>query len=150
LKLTILGCYAATPRTFTNPTSQILEIKNRLFLIDCGEGTQVQLRKKKSDFLKLIIFLFRICTAITFGLIGLVSTFTLLNRNTDLHSWAKGIKEIIKLQLRLANSWSNYGLHFHELESNESEIIFEDDKVVVRTIPLKHRIYTNGFLFEEK
>jgi ribonuclease Z len=69
-----------------------------------------------------------------FGLIGLVSTFTLLNRNTDLHSWAKGIKEIIKLQLRLANSWSNYGLHFHELESNESEIIFEDDKVVVRTI----------------
>jgi ribonuclease Z len=83
-----------------------------------------------------------------FGLIGLVSTFTLLNRNTDLHSWAKGM-EIIKLQLRLANSWSNY-LHFHELESNESEIIFEDDKVVVRTIPLKHRIYTNGFLFEEK
>jgi ribonuclease Z len=60
-----------------------------------------------------------------------VSTFTLLNRNTDLHSWAKGIK---KLLLRLANSWSNYGLHFHELESNESEIIFEDDKVVVRTI----------------
>jgi ribonuclease Z len=57
-------------------------------------------------------------------------------------------KEIIKLQLRLANSWSNYGLHFHELESNESEIIFEDDKVVVRTIPLKHRIYM--VLFEEK
>jgi ribonuclease Z len=65
-----------------------------------------------------------------FGLIGLVSTFTLLNRNTDLHIHGpKGIKEIIKLQLRLANSWSNYGLHFHELESNESEIIFEDDKV---------------------
>jgi ribonuclease Z len=79
------------------------------------------------------------------------SLLTLLNRNTDLHIHGpKGIKEIIKLQLRLANSWSNYGLHFHELESNESEIIFEDDKVVVRTIPLKHRIYTNGFLFEEK
>jgi ribonuclease Z len=79
-----------------------------------------------------------------FGLIGLVSTFTLKSEYRFTHSWAKGDKEIIKLQLRLANSWSNYGLHFHELESNESEIIFEDDKVVVRTIPLKHRIY--GFI----
>jgi ribonuclease Z len=152
LKLTILGCYAATPRTFTNPTSQILEIKNRLFLIDCGEGTQVQLRKNKIRFSKINhIFISHLHGDHFFGLIGLVSTFTLLNRNTDLHIYGpKGIKEIIKLQLRLANSWTNYGLHFHELESNESEVIFEDDKVIVKTIPLKHRIYTNGFLFEEK
>jgi ribonuclease Z len=152
LKLTILGCYAATPRTFTNPTSQTLEIKNRLFLIDCGEGTQVQLRKNKVRFSKINhIFISHLHGDHFFGLIGLVSTFTLLNRNTDLHIYGpKGIKEIIKLQLRLANSWTNYGLHFHELESKESEIIFEDDKVVVSTIPLKHRIYTNGFLFEEK
>ena len=152
MKLTILGCYAATPRTFTNPTSQILEIKNRLFLIDCGEGTQVQLRKNKIRFSKINhIFISHLHGDHFFGLIGLVSTFTLLNRNTDLHIYGpKGIKEIIKLQLRLANSWTNYGLHFHELESMESEIIFEDDKVVVKTIPLKHRVYTNGFLFEEK
>ncbi|WP_016990843.1 ribonuclease Z [Flavobacterium sp. ACAM 123] len=152
MKLTILGCYAATPRTFTNPTSQLLEIKNRLFLIDCGEGTQVQLRKNKVRFSKINhIFISHLHGDHFFGLIGLVSTFTLLNRNTDLHIYGpKGIKEIIKLQLRLANSWTNYGLHFHELESKESEIIFEDDKVVVSTIPLKHRIYTNGFLFEEK
>jgi ribonuclease Z len=152
LKITILGCYAATPRTFTNPTSQILDIKNRLFLIDCGEGTQVQLRKNKIRFSKINhIFISHLHGDHFFGLIGLVSTFTLLNRNTDLHIYGpKGIKEIIKLQLRLANSWTNYGLHFHELELNESEIIFEDDKVLVRTIPLKHRIYTNGFLFEEK
>jgi len=152
LKLTILGCYAATPRTFTNPTSQILDIKNRLFLIDCGEGTQVQLRKNKIRFSKINhIFISHLHGDHFFGLIGLVSTFTLLNRNTDLHIYGpKGIKEIIKLQFRLSNSWTNYGLHFHELESNESEIIFEDDKVVVKTIPLKHRVYTNGFLFEEK
>jgi len=152
LKLTILGCYAATPRTFTNPTSQILEIKNRLFLIDCGEGTQVQLRKNKIRFSKINhIFISHLHGDHFFGLIGLVSTFTLLNRNTDLHIYGpKGIKEIIKLQLRLANSWTNYGLYFHELESNESEIIFEDEKVIVKTIPLQHRIYTNGFLFEEK
>jgi ribonuclease Z len=80
-----------------------------------------------------------------------VSTFTLLNRTTDLHIYGpKGIKEIIKLQLRLSNSWTNYGLFFHELESLESEIVFEDEKVLVKTIPLKHRVYTNGFLFQEK
>jgi len=152
LKLTILGCYAATPRTFTNPTSQILEIKNRIFLIDCAEGTQVQLRKNKIRFSQINrIFISHLHGDHFFGLIGLVSTFTLLNRTTDLHIYGpKGIQEIIKLQLRLSNSWPKYGLFFHELESNESEIIFEDEKVVVKTIPLKHRVYTNGFLFQEK
>lgn len=152
MKLTILGCYAATPRTFTNPTSQILEIKNRIFLIDCAEGTQVQLRKNKIRFSKINhIFISHLHGDHFFGLIGLVSTFTLLNRTTDLHIYGpKGIQEIIKLQLRLSNSWTNYGLFFHELESNESEVIFEDEKVLVKTIPLKHRVYTNGFLFQEK
>ena len=152
MKLTILGCYAATPRTFTNPTSQLLEIKNRLFLIDCGEGTQVQLRKNKIKFSKINhIFISHLHGDHFFGLVGLVSTFSLLNRITDLHIYGpKGIKEIIMLQLRLSNSWTNYGLFFHELESKESEIIFEDDKVLVKTIPLKHRVYTNGFLFQEK
>jgi len=152
LKLTILGCYAATPRTLTNPTSQVLEIKNRLFLIDCGEGTQVQLRKNKIKFSKINqIFISHLHGDHFFGLIGLISTFSLLNRNNDLHIYGpKGIKEIIKLQLRLSNSWPNFGLHFHELENKESEVIYEDDKVLVKTIPLKHRVYTNGFLFQEK
>jgi ribonuclease Z len=152
MKLTILGCYAATPRTLTNPTSQVLEIKNRLFLIDCGEGTQVQLRKNKIKFSKISqIFISHLHGDHFFGLIGLISTFSLLNRNNDLHIYGpKGIKEIIKLQLRLSNSWPNFELHFHELTNIESEIIYEDDKVLVKTIPLKHRIYTNGFLFQEK
>jgi ribonuclease Z len=152
LKLTILGCYAATPRTFTNPTSQLLEIKNRLFLIDCGEGTQVQLRKNKIKFSKINhIFISHLHGDHFYGLIGLISTFSLLNRNNDLAIYGpKGIKEIILLQLRLSNSWPNFGLHFHELTSNQSELIYEDDKVMVKTIPLKHRVYTNGFLFQEK
>ena len=152
MNLTILGCYAATPRTFTNPTSQVLEIRNRLFLIDCGEGTQVQLRKNKIRFSRINhIFISHLHGDHFFGLVGLVSTFMLLNRTTDLHIYGpKGIKEIINLQLRLSNSWPNYGLFFHELEATESEIIFEDEKVIVSTIPLKHRIYTNGFLFKEK
>ena len=152
MKLTILGCYAATPRTFTNPTSQILEIKNRLFLIDCGEGTQVQLRKNKIKFSKINhVFISHLHGDHFFGLIGLVSTFSLLGRTTELHIHGpKGIKEIITMQLRLSNSWTNYDLIFHELHSKESEIIYEDDKVLVKTIPLHHRVYTNGFLFQEK
>ncbi len=152
MKLTILGCYAATPRTITNPTSQVLEIKNRMFLIDCGEGTQVQLRKNKIKFSKINqVFISHLHGDHFFGLIGLISTFSLLGRTTDLHIYGpKGIKEIILLQLRLSNSWTNYDLYFHELESEVSETIFEDEKVVVTTIPLKHRVYTNGFLFQEK
>lgn len=152
MNLTILGCYAATPRTFTNPTSQVLDIRNRLFLIDCGEGTQVQLRKNKIRFSKINhIFISHLHGDHFYGLVGLVSTFMLLNRTQDLHIYGpKGIKEVITLQLRLANSWAEYGLFFHELESTESEVIYEDDKVLVKTIPLKHRIYTNGFLFQEK
>jgi ribonuclease Z len=152
LNLTILGCYAATPRTFTNPTAQVLDIKNRLFLIDCGEGTQVQLRKNKIKFSKINhIFISHLHGDHFFGLVGLVSTFMLLNRTTDLHIYGPaGIKEIIKLQLKLSNSWPNFNLFFHELTNVNSEVVFEDEKVIVKTIPLKHRVYTNGFLFVEK
>jgi ribonuclease Z len=152
MKLTLLGCYAATPRTITNPTAQVLEIRNRMFLIDCGEGTQVQLRKNKLKFSKINhIFISHLHGDHLYGLVGLISTFMLLNRQTDLHVYGpKGIKEIILLQLRYSNSFTGYNLYFHELESKESEVIFEDEKVIVKTIPLQHRIYTNGFLFQEK
>lgn len=152
MKLTILGCYSATPRVLTNPTSQVLEIKNHMFLIDCGEGTQVQLRKHKIKFNRIKhIFISHLHGDHFFGLAGLISTFRLLTRETDLHIYGpKGIKEVITLQMKLADSWTNYRLFFHELESDTSELIFEDDDVEVYTIPLKHRVYTNGFLFKEK
>lgn len=152
MKLHILGCYSATPRTFTNPTSQVLEIRNHLFLIDCGEGTQVQLRKHRIKFSRIKhIFISHLHGDHFFGLPGLISTFRLLGREAELHIYGpKGIKEAVTLLLKLGDSWTNYPLLFHELESNESEVLFEDGKVRVKTIPLNHRIYTNGFLFEEK
>lgn len=152
MKLTILGCHSATPRIETNPTAQVLEIKNNIFLIDCGEGTQVQLRRNKVKFSRIKhIFISHLHGDHFFGLVGLISTFRLLTRETDLHIYGpKGLKEIITLQLKLGNSWTNYKLIFHELTSKESELIYEDDKVTVHTIPLKHRVYTNGFLFKEK
>lgn len=152
MKLTILGCYSATPRALTNTTSQVLEISNHMFLIDCGEGTQVQLRKNKIKFSRIKhIFISHLHGDHFFGLVGLISTFRLLTREADLHIYGpEGIKEVITLQMKLADSWTNYNLIIHELKSKESELIFEDDSVEVYTIPLDHRIYTNGFLFKEK
>lgn len=152
LKLTILGCHSATPRVNAHPTAQFLEIKNHHFLIDCGEGTQVQLRKYGVKFSKIKhIFISHLHGDHFYGLVGLISTFRLLNREAELHIYGpKGLKEIITLQLKLSNSWTQYPLLFHELNATESELIFEDATVEVHTIPLDHRVYTNGFLFREK
>lgn len=123
-----------------------------MFLIDCAEGTQVQLRKHKIKFSKINhIFISHLHGDHFYGLIGLVSTYMLLGRVSDLHIYGpKGVKEIILLQLKLSESYTAYNLFFHELSSKEPEIIFEDDAVRVTTIPLKHRVYTNGYLFQEK
>ncbi len=152
MKLNILGCHSATPLENAHTTSQVLEVKDHIFLIDCGEGTQIQLRNQKIKFSRIKhIFISHLHGDHFYGLVGLVSTFRLLGRTADLHIYGpKGIKEVITLQLKLANSWTNYNLFFHELEQEESVLIFEDDSLRVHTIPLDHRVYTNGFLFEEK
>lgn len=152
MKLTILGCYSATPRISAHTTSQVLESRGHTFLIDCGEGTQMELRKHKVKFNQIKhIFISHLHGDHCFGLIGLISTFRLLNREAELHIYGpKGIKDLIMLQLKLSKSWIDFKLVFHELTSFDSELIFEDDKIAINTIPLDHRVYTNGFLFKEK
>ncbi|SMC88673.1 ribonuclease Z [Moheibacter sediminis] len=152
LKLTILGFNSAIPKKKSAPTAQLLEIANRHFLIDCGEGTQVQLRKAKAKFSKINhIFISHLHGDHVFGLIGLISTLQLLGKETPLWIFGpKGIKDFIMNQLRHTQSNCSFELSFKELESKHSELIFEDDKVKVFTIPLNHRIYTNGYLFKEK
>lgn len=152
INLTILGCHSATPRINAFPTAQYLEINNRHFLIDCGEGTQRQMRKYKVGFSKINhIFISHLHGDHFYGLVGLLSTFGILNREKELHIFGpKGIKEVTLLQLKISQSHAKYPMIFHELSSKESELIFEDDKVSVRTIPLRHRVYTNGYLFTEK
>lgn len=152
MKLTILGFNSAIPKKKSAPTAQLLEISNRYFLIDCGEGTQVQLRKAKAKFSKINhIFISHLHGDHVFGLVGLISTLQLLGKETPLYIFGpKGIKDFIMNQLRHTQSNCSFELNFTELESNESELIFEDDKVEVITIPLNHRIYTNGYLFREK
>ena len=152
LQLTILGCHSATPRVNAFPTSQYLEINNRHFIIDCGEGTQRQMRKYKVGFSKINhIFISHLHGDHFYGLVGLLSTYGILNREKELHIYGpKGIKNVTLLQLKISQSHAKYSMVFHELSSTESKLIFEDENVSVRTIPLKHRVYTNGYLFTEK
>ena len=148
--LTILGCHSATPRENNHTSSQLLKINEKLFLIDCGEGTQIQLRRANVKFSKIKhIFISHLHGDHFYGLVGLISTMRLLGRKDELNIYGpKGIKEVITLQLKLSNSWTEYPLLFHELMSTKSEIIYKDDFLTVKTIPLDHRVYTNGFLFK--
>lgn len=152
IRLTILGCYAAAPGSFKNPTSQVLEIRNHLFLIDCGEGTQVALRRNRIKFSRIKhIFISHLHGDHFFGLMGVITTFSLLKRTAPLTVYGpKGMKDIVLLQLKLTKGFTSYELRFCELESKDPTTIYEDEKVKVTTIPLKHRIYTNGYFFEEK
>ena len=152
MQLTILGCNAATPRKNAQTTAQLLEINGQMVLIDCGEGTQIQLRKLGIKFARIQhIFISHLHGDHFYGLIGLISTFRLLGRTADLHVYGpKGIKEVITLQLKLAKSWTDYNLFFHELEEEAPTLILDHEKFTVETLPLDHRVYTNGYLFREK
>ncbi len=152
MKLHILGCHSATPRSLVFPSSQILEINNELLLIDAGEGMQIQLRKYKHKFNKIkYIFISHLHGDHFFGLVGFLSTLRLLGREKEIHIYAPvGLKEIIELQFKITQTDINYPLYFHELSVPDTEKILDTDKFEISTIPLKHRIYTNGYLFREK
>jgi ribonuclease Z len=152
IRLTILGCHSATPRVNAFPTSQYLEINNNHFLVDCGEGTQRQMRKYKVGFSKINhIFISHLHGDHFYGLVGLLSTYGILSREKDMHIFGpKGIRNATLQMLKISESHAKFKMVFHELSSKESELIYEDDRVSVRTIPLTHRVYTNGYLFIEK
>ncbi len=150
--LTILGFNSAIPTVNSAPTAQLLEMEERHFLIDCGEGTQVQLRKAKSRFSKINhIFISHLHGDHCFGLPGLIASFRLLGRETPMHIYGpKGIAEMLETIFRLTETHRGFEIIYHELSSKQSEKIYEDKRVEVLTIPLKHRIYCNGYLFREK
>lgn len=150
--LTILGFNSAIPTVNSAPTAQFLEMEERAFLIDCGEGTQVQLRKAKARFSKINhVFISHLHGDHCFGLPGLIASFRLLGRETPLHIYGpKGIKEMLETIFRITETHKGFELVYHELESKKSVKIFEDSRIEVFTIPLNHRIYCNGYLFREK
>lgn len=124
----------------------------RCFLIDCGEGTQVQLRKAKAKFSKINhIFISHLHGDHCFGLPGLIASFRLLGRDQELHVYGpKGIKKMLETIFEITETHRGFQIVYHELEGDQSQKVYEDDKLEVWTIPLDHRIYCNGYLFREK
>jgi ribonuclease Z len=151
-EVTILGCGSAAPTTRFNPSAQVLNINEHLLLIDCGEGTQMQMRKYKIHFQKIDhIFISHLHGDHVFGLMGYLSTQHLLGRTKELHLYAPSeLEQIIQVQLNASETYLRFPLKIHSLISKEAEVILENNVVTVTTIPLKHRIYCNGFLFKEK
>lgn len=148
----ILGCGSALPTTRHFATSQIVNVRDKLFMIDCGEGTQLQFRKTHLKFSRLNhIFISHLHGDHCFGILGLVSTFGLLGRTADLHIHSpKGAKELFTPMLDFFCKHLPYNVCFHEFGTDEAVTIYEDRSLTVTTIPLKHRIPCCGFLFAEK
>ncbi len=150
--VTILGSNSAIPTLKRNPTSQLLNHNERLFLIDCAEGTQIQLRRSHIRMQRINhIFISHLHGDHFFGLIGLISSMHLLGRTKELHLFAPPqLEDIIDIQLNASQTELNYPLIFHPINPDANETIYEDDKLIISTIPLNHRIPTCGFLFKEK
>ena len=150
--LTILGSSSATPTSERNPTSQLLNHAEKLFLIDCGEGTQVSLRRMHIHFQRIkYIFISHLHGDHFFGLIGLISSMHLLGRTKPLYVFGPPqLKEILEIQLQASQTTLLYPLEFHATQAENMELIFEDELISVSSFPMLHRIPTTGFLFKEK
>lgn len=148
--VTILGSSSALPTSKRFPTAHLFNSNERFFLIDCGEGTQIQLRRFHLRFAKINhIFISHLHGDHYFGLYGLISTFSLMGRKKPLHIYAHiELKKLLNCQF--ANNNIGFELIFHEIPKNTTTLLYEDKVLRVRTFPLKHRLAANGFLFKEK
>lgn len=151
-ELHILGCGSALPTTRHFATSQVVNLRDKLFMIDCGEGAQMQLRKSRLKFSRLNhIFISHLHGDHCFGLMGLISTFGLLGRTAELHIHSpKGLEELLAPMLNFFCHTLAYKVIFHEFDTRQASVIYEDRSMTVTTIPLRHRIPCCGFLFAEK
>lgn len=151
-ELHILGCGSALPTTRHFATSQVVNLRDKLFMIDCGEGAQMQLRKSRLKFSRLNhIFISHLHGDHCFGLMGLISTFGLLGRTAELHIHSpKGLEELLTPMLNFFCHTLAYKVIFHEFDTRQTSVVYEDRSMTVTTIPLRHRIPCCGFLFAEK
>ncbi len=149
LAVTILGNNSALPAFDRHPTSQVVTMEDQIFLVDCGEGTQMQMAKYKVRRSKInYIFISHLHGDHYFGLIGLLTSMGLLGRTQDLHIYAPApLQDIIGLQLRVADIHLPYALHFHTLEGDG--VIVREPKLEVSCFPVYHRIECWGFIFRE-
>ena len=151
-ELYILGCGSALPTTRHFPTSQVLNVRDKLYMIDCGEGAQLQFRKSRLKFSRLNhIFISHLHGDHCFGLWGLISTLNLLGRTAELHIYSpRGLEALLLPTLAFFNRQMTYRVLFHEFDTDKPSLVYEDRSLTVTTIPLRHRIPCCGFLFAEK
>lgn len=148
----ILGSGSATPTAVRNPSAQVLNIHERLFLIDCGEGAQMQMRKCRVKHQRINhIFISHLHGDHYLGLAGLIFTMHLLGRKNSLHVYANPeLETILSLQLKVSETVLLFPLIFHPIVAGAAGVIFEDDATEVTAFPLQHRVPTHGFVFREK
>ena len=148
----ILGCGSALPTLHHNASAQVVEIRGKLFLVDCGEGTQVQLRRSHLRFTKIsAVFITHLHGDHCFGLIGMLSTFGLLGRTARLAIYAPAaLEDMLKQQMQLFCHDFDYEVDFHAVDTSQQQVIYEDCSLTVETIPLEHRMPCCGYLFREK
>lgn len=151
-KIRILGCGSALPTLKHFASSQIIEVRDKTFMVDCGEGTQIQVRRARIHFNKIFaIFITHLHGDHCFGLIGLISTLGMLGRTAPLHIYApKELGPILKLQIDFFCNGLEYEVTFHEVDTSVTGIVYEDKSVIVKSIPLNHRIACCGYMFSEK
>lgn len=151
-KVHILGCGSALPTRHHHPSSQIIDIRGKLFMVDCGEGTQSQIRRSRLNFSKLYaVFISHLHGDHVLGLIGMISTFGLQGRTSPLHIYApKEYDTLFKLELQTFCSTLDYDVIYHPIDTSKHKIIYEDRSMTVETIPLHHRMPCSGFIFREK
>ena len=152
LSVHILGCGSALPTTKHNPSAQALTLRGKVYLVDCGEGTQLQIRRQGLHFGRIhTIFISHLHGDHCFGLPGLLSTLSMLGRTGELHIHGpEGLTEYINAHRKSFLAECNYEIITHEHDYRKSEVIHEDPSLCVRSLPLSHRIPTMGFLFEER
>ena len=150
--VTILGCSSALPAFGRYPSSQLIHIAGRYFLIDCGEGTQMQLRRYSLKFQRINhIFISHLHGDHYLGLPGLLSSMHLLGRTDPLDLYAdEGLHQILEVNNKYSNSTLKYPINFHSLDFSKPALLFEDEKVKISSLILKHSIQCCGFVFEEK
>ena len=148
----ILGCGSALPTLRHYPSAQVVELREKLFMVDCGEGVQMQLRRLRIHFAKVnSVFISHLHGDHCFGLIGMISTFGLLGRTARLHVYAEErLNDMLRQQMNLFCHDLGYEVVFHSIDPFSQKVIYEDRSLTVETIPLTHRVPTCGFLFREK
>ena len=148
----ILGCGSALPTLRHYPSAQIVELREKMFMVDCGEGLQLQLRRLRLHFAKVSsVFISHLHGDHCFGLIGMISTFGLLGRTANLHIYAnEQLGDMLHRQMDFFCRDLGYEVVFHPIDASSRQVIYEDRSLTVETIPLTHRLPTCGFLFREK